>query len=126
LAQADFVSLHVAYTPDTHHLIDAAALGRMKKTAILINTARGPVVDEVALVQALREHRIGGAGLDVFEKEPALADGLAALDNAILLPHLGSATVGTRSAMGQIAVDNLLAAAAGQRPPNCVNPVVIQ
>ncbi len=122
LAQADFVSLHVAYTPETHHLIDAAALGRMKKTAILINTARGPVVDEAALVQALRDLQIGGAGLDVFEKEPALADGLAALDNAVLLPHLGSATVGTRTAMGQIAVDNLLAASAGKRPPNCVNP----
>ncbi len=125
LAAADFVSLHVAYTPDTHHLIDAAALARMKPTAILINTARGPVVDEAALAAALRNGTIGGAGLDVFEREPQLDPGLFGLENAVLVPHLGSATIGTRTKMGMIAVDNLLAVCGGQRPPNCVNPQVL-
>jgi len=124
LAQADFVSLHVAYTPDTHHLINPAALARMKRTAILLNTARGPVVDEAALVQALQSGTIGGAGLDVYEREPQLDPGLFGLENVVLAPHLGSATIGTRTKMGQIAVDNLLAVTAGQRPPNCVNPQV--
>ena len=121
LAQADFVSLHVAYTTDTHHLMNAAALARMKRTAILINTARGPVVDEAALVQALQAGTIGGAGLDVFEREPQLDPGLFGLENVVLAPHLGSATIGTRTKMGMIAVDNLLAVTARQRPPNCVN-----
>ncbi len=125
LAEADFVSLHVAYTPDTHHLIDAAALARMKPTAILINTARGPVVDEAALAAALKNGTIGGAGLDVFEREPQLDPGLFGLENAVLVPHLGSATIGTRTKMGQIAVDNLLAVCGGRRPPNCVNPQVL-
>ncbi len=125
LAEADFVSLHVAYTPDTHHLIDAAALARMKRTAILINTARGPVVDEAALAAALQNGTIGGAGLDVFEREPQLDPGLFGLENAVLVPHLGSATIGTRTKMGMIAVDNLLAVCGGQRPPNCVNPQVL-
>jgi glyoxylate reductase len=125
LAAADFVSLHVAYTPDTHHLIDAAALARMKPTAILINTARGPVVDEAALAAALKNGTIGGAGLDVFEREPQLDPGLFGLENAVLVPHLGSATIGTRTKMGMIAVDNLLAVCGGQRPPNCVNPQVL-
>ena len=121
LAQADFVSLHVAYTTDTHHLMNAAALARMKRTAILINTARGPVVDEAALVQALQAGTIGGAGLDVFEREPQLDPGLFGRENVVLAPHLGSATIGTRTKMGMIAVDNLLAVTARQRPPNCVN-----
>lgn len=125
LAEADFVSLHVAYTPETHHLIDAAALARMKPTAILINTARGPVVDEAALAAALKNGTIGGAGLDVFEREPQLDPGLFGLENAVLVPHLGSATIGTRTKMGQIAVDNLLAVCGGRRPPNCVNPQVL-
>lgn len=125
LAEADFVSLHVAYTPDTHHLIDAAALARMKRTAILINTARGAVVDEAALAAALQNGTIGGAGLDVFEREPQLDPGLFGLENAVLVPHLGSATIGTRTKMGMIAVDNLLAVCGGQRPPNCVNPQVL-
>lgn len=124
LSQADFISLHVAYTPETHHLLNAATLSRMKRTAILINTARGPVVDEAALVQALQAGTIGGAGLDVFEREPQLEPGLFGLNNVVLAPHLGSATIGTRTKMGMIAVDNLLAVAAGQRPPNCVNPQV--
>jgi glyoxylate reductase len=125
LAEADFVSLHVAYTPATHHLIDAAALARMKPKAILVNTARGAVVDEQALVHALRSRQIAAAGLDVYEREPALEAGLATLPNCILLPHLGSATVGTRTRMGMMVVDNILAACAGRRPPNCVNPEVL-
>lgn len=125
LAQSDFVSLHVAYTPDTHRLINAAAFARMKRTAILINTARGPVVDEAALVLALQAGTIGGAGLDVFEREPQLDPGLFGLENVVLAPHLGSATIGTRTKMGLIAVDNLLAVTSGQRPPNCVNPQVL-
>lgn len=121
LEQADFVSLHVAYTPETHHLINASALARMKPASILINTARGSVVDEKALVNALQNRQIGGAGLDVFENEPLLEPGLSDLENVVLLPHLGSATIGTRTAMGQIAVTNLIAACRGERPPNCVN-----
>lgn len=126
LAQADFVSLHVAYTPETHHLIHEGALALMKPTAILINTARGPVVDEKALVCSLGNRQIAGAGLDVFENEPRLEPDLYQLENAVLLPHLGSATVGTRTAMGHIAVTNLLSACSGRQPPNCVNPQVYE
>jgi glyoxylate reductase len=124
LGEADFVSLHVAYAPETHHLIDAAALARMKRSAVLVNTARGAVVDEPALVRALRDGVIAAAGLDVFEREPQLEPELYDLLNCTLLPHLGSATHGTRTRMGMLAVDNLLAGWAGQRPPNCVNPAV--
>jgi len=120
-AQADFLSLHVAYTPETHHLVDAAALARMKSTAVLINTARGPVVDEAALVEALRTGRIAAAGLDVFEREPALAAGLAGLPNCSLLPHLGSATVGTRTRMGHMVLDDMLAVLKGDAPDHPVN-----
>jgi len=125
LAEADIVSLHVAYAPETHHLINAAALARMKPTAILVNTTRGLVVDEAALVAALRDRRIAAAGLDVFEREPQLAPGLAALPNCVLLPHLGSSTIGTRTKMGMLAVDNLLAVCRGERPRDCVNPAVL-
>ncbi|MEJ2638058.1 MAG: D-glycerate dehydrogenase [Desulfosarcinaceae bacterium] len=121
LERADYVSLHVPLTPETRHLIDAAALGRMKPTAFLINTARGPVVDEAALVTALRSGKIQGAALDVYEAEPALAPGLAELDNAVLLPHMGSATWETRTRMTALAAENLLAGLAGERPPNCLN-----
>jgi glyoxylate reductase len=124
MREADFVSVHVAYNPGTHHLVDEAALARMKPTAVLVNTARGPVVDEAALVRALAERRIAAAGLDVFEREPQLEAGLRELPNCVLLPHLGSATVGTRTRMGMMVVDNILAACAGQVPPNCVNPEV--
>jgi glyoxylate reductase len=120
-AQADFLSLHVAYAPETHHLVDAAAFSRMKPTAVLINTARGPVVDESALVDALRAGRIAAAGLDVFEREPALTAGLAELPNCTLLPHLGSATVGTRARMGHIVLDDILAVLDGRRPAHPVN-----
>ncbi|BET66179.1 glyoxylate reductase [Opitutales bacterium ASA1] len=122
LAESDFVSLHVAYTPETHHLIDASALARMKPSAILVNTARGSIVDEAALVEALKSGRISAAGLDVFEREPHIHAGLYPLSNCVLLPHLGSATIGTRTRMGMLALDNLLAACAGKRPPNLVNP----
>jgi glyoxylate reductase len=122
LAESDFVSLHVPLSPETRHLIDAKALARMKSTAYLINTARGPVVDEAALVDALKEGRIAGAGLDVYEDEPRMAPGLADCPNALLLPHLGSATIATRAAMSRMAAENLVTALRGERPPNLVNP----
>ena len=124
LAESDFVSLHVPLTSETHHLIDAEAFGLMKPTAYLINTARGPVVDEAALVAALRSGRIAGAGLDVYEDEPRLAEGLAECRNTLLLPHLGSATHATRAAMAGIAAENVIAVLRGQRPPNLVNPEI--
>ena len=124
IAAADFLSLHVAYNKDTHHLLGEKQFAAMKPTAIVINTARGPVIDEKALVRALTAKRIGGAGLDVFEKEPALEPELYALENAVIVPHLGSATIGTRTKMGMLAAQNLLAVCAGQRPPHCVNPQV--
>ena len=125
LAQADFVSLHVPLSGETRHLIGAAELSRMKPTAYLINTARGPVVDEVALLAALQKGAIAGAGLDVYENEPALTPGLADLPNVVLLPHVGSATLETRTAMAAMAARNLIAGLDGQRPPNLVNPEVL-
>jgi len=122
LDESDFVSLHVPLSDETRHLIGAEALGRMKRSAYLINTSRGPVVDERALVAALQAGTIAGAGLDVYEDEPRMADGLADCSNALLLPHLGSATLGTRAAMSRIAAENLVAALEGGRPPNLVNP----
>jgi glyoxylate reductase len=125
LAQADIVSLHVPLTPETHHLIGARELEGMKTGAYLINTARGPVVDEKALLAALQNKKIAGAGLDVYEDEPNLTPGLVDLDNVVLLPHVGSATFETRHRMAVMAVDNLLAGLAGQKPPNCVNPEIL-
>jgi glyoxylate reductase len=122
LAESDYVSLHVPLNPETHHLIDAAALARMKPTAYLINTARGPVVDEAALVAALRAGTIAGAGLDVYEREPVMAEGLAECPSTVLLPHLGSATIATRAAMARMAAENLVAVLQGRRPPNLLNP----
>lgn len=107
LEEADFVSLHCPATPETRHLINAERLARMKRTAYLINTARGDVVDEQALVEALRAGRIAGAGLDVYEREPQIAPALLAMENVVLLPHLGSATEETRVAMGMRALENL-------------------
>ncbi|MFM8868089.1 MAG: 2-hydroxyacid dehydrogenase [Ilumatobacteraceae bacterium] len=121
LATSDVVSLHCPYSPDTHHLINAARLAQMKKNAFLVNTARGPVVDEAALVDALKGGVIAGAGLDVFEHEPKVHEGLLGLDNAVLIPHLGSATVETRTAMANLAATNALAFLAGKTPPNPVN-----
>ena len=125
LEASDFVTLHCPYTPDTHHLIDADALARMKPTAILINTARGGVVDQDALVEALRSGQILAAGLDVFTPEPLPPDHpLLALPNVVALPHIGSASIATRIKMAQMAVDNLLAGLAGRRLPHCANPEV--
>jgi lactate dehydrogenase-like 2-hydroxyacid dehydrogenase len=126
LARSDFVSLHVPLLPETHHYIGAAELAAMKPSAILVNASRGPVVDERALVEALREGRIWGAGLDVFEDEPALAPGLAELDNVVIVPHIASATPETRRAMGDAAIDNVLKVLAGEPPASCVNPEVLR
>jgi glyoxylate reductase len=125
LRESDFVSLHVPLLPGTRHLIDADALRSMKRTAIIVNTSRGPVMDEAALVQAVREGVIAGAGLDVYENEPHLADGLVELPNVVLLPHIGSASVATRSKMAEIAAQNVLAFFAGQTPPTALNPEVL-
>lgn len=120
LRESDFVSIHCPYTPETHHLLGKEELRRMKPGAILINTARGPIIDEKALVKALGDGVIRAAGLDVYEKEPRLARGLANLPNTVLLPHLGSATVETRYAMARLAAENLIAVLKGQEPPCAV------
>ena len=117
LSVSDVVSLHCPYGPATHHLIGAEQLAAMKDSAYLVNTARGPIVDEAALAAALREGRIAGAGLDVYEHEPRVHPELRELDNVVLLPHLGSATVETRTAMAVLAAENVLAVLGGQRPP---------
>lgn len=121
LSESDFISLHVPLTDQTHHFIGHRELALMKPTAYLINTSRGPVVDEEALLEALKEGKIGGAGLDVYEDEPRLTPGLTDLDNVILLPHVGSATMETRTRMAQLAAENLLAGLRGEIPPHCVN-----
>ncbi|MEK7541747.1 MAG: D-glycerate dehydrogenase [Patescibacteria group bacterium] len=118
--KADFVSIHVPLLPATRHLVDARRLSLMKKTAYLINTSRGPIVDEAALVQALRNKTIRGAALDVYEHEPALTPGLAELDNVILTPHTASATEETRQAMSELASRNIIDALEGRVPPNLV------
>jgi glyoxylate reductase len=120
LVSSDVISLHVPLTPETRHLIDKKALARMKRTAYLINTARGPVIDEEALAWALQHHLLAGAALDVYEQEPAIHPDLAGLDNVLLAPHIGSATTETRTAMADLAVENVLAVLAG-RP--AVSPV---
>ncbi|MEW6348723.1 MAG: D-glycerate dehydrogenase [Thermodesulfobacteriota bacterium] len=121
LGESDFVSLHVPLSAETRHLIAAEELGLMKRSALLFNVSRGPVVDEKALVEALRSRTIAGAGLDVYEHEPALTPGLTDLDNVVLLPHVGSATIETRTAMARLAAENLLAGLKGEVPPNCLN-----
>jgi glyoxylate reductase len=126
LRNADFVSIHVPLAPATRHLVDARALRCMKPTAYLINTARGPVVDERALVEALKEGVIAGAGLDVYEDEPRMAPGLADLANVVLAPHTASATITSRDNMALKAARNLIAMMAGQPAPDCLNPQVYQ
>ncbi len=125
LAVSDYVSVHVPLMPETRHLFNAATFAKMKKTAYLINTSRGPVIDEAALVTALRDRTIAGAGLDVYEKEPLMADGLSGLDNVVITPHTASATFASRRGMATKAATNLLAMLEGKRPPDCINPEVL-
>lgn len=126
LRESDFLSLHLPLLPETRHYIGAAELAQMKPTAVLINAARGALVDEPALVAALRDKVIWAAGLDVFENEPSLAAGLAALDNVVVVPHIASATIETRLAMGRIAVENIRNVLSGKKPVTCVNPAVLR
>jgi glyoxylate reductase len=126
LRESDFVSIHCPLTKETNHLIGKRELDLMKPTAILINTARGPVVDEKALVGALKQKKIAAAGLDVYEKEPKLTPGLTKLENAVLLPHIGSATNDTRGQMAVVAAKNALAMLQGKRPKNIVNSQVFE
>ena len=125
LASADVVTLHTPLTPETRHLIDSAALRQMRSDAYLVNTSRGPIVDEAALVKALRGDKIAGAALDVFENEPDVHPDLLELDNVVLIPHLGSATIETRTAMAVLAAENALAVLRGEKPPTAVNPEVL-
>jgi glyoxylate reductase len=125
LRESDFVSLHSPLNAETRHQIGKRELGLMKKSAFVINTARGPIIDEDALVRALKAKRIAGAGLDVFEREPKVHAELKKMKNVVLAPHLGSATVEVREEMARIVVDNIEALLSGRTPPNCVNPEVL-
>jgi len=125
LSEADFVSVHVPLLDSTHHLFNDAAFKQMKKTAYLINTSRGPVVDEAALVRALQNGEIAGAGIDVYEEEPKIHPGLTSLDNAVLTPHTASATIETRTKMATMAAQNLVDGLKGKRPANLLNPEVL-
>jgi len=124
LKESDFVSIHVPLMKETHHFIGEKELKMMKKTAIIINTARGPIIDEEALVKALKEHWIFGAGLDVYEKEPEISRELKSLDNIVLQPHTGSGTIETRTKMALMAAENLIEGLKGNIPPNCINKEV--
>jgi glyoxylate reductase len=124
LRQSDFVSLHAPLTKETRHQIGVRELGLMKNTAFIINTARGPIIDEAALVRALTKKQIAGAGLDVFEHEPKITKALKTMWNVVLTPHIGSATPDVREVMANIVVDNILAFLNGERLPNCVNPQI--
>jgi len=126
LRTADVVSIHAPLMDETRHLINADTLGLMKESAYLVNSARGPIVDEAALVDALKAGQIAGAGLDVYENEPETHPGLVDLDNVVLLPHLGSATIETRTAMGVLAAENAVLALRGERPKTPVNPEVLE
>ncbi|MCX7156256.1 MAG: D-glycerate dehydrogenase [Rhodocyclales bacterium] len=125
LRESDFLVLLLPYSAESHHTIGAAELALMKPTAHLINVARGGIVDDEALISALRQGRLAGAGLDVFEGEPKLNPGFLELDNVALTPHIGSSSRATRMAMAMRAADNLIAALSGQRPPNLLNPEVL-
>ncbi|HWZ71714.1 MAG TPA: D-glycerate dehydrogenase [Casimicrobiaceae bacterium] len=124
LAESDFVSIHAPLKPETHHLIGARELALMKPTAFLVNTARGPIVDELALAHALTDRRIAGAGLDVYEHEPHVEPALLTMPNVVLTPHLGSAVGELREAMAHVVVDNIVAVLEGRAPPNCCNPEI--
>ncbi|MBW1780767.1 MAG: D-glycerate dehydrogenase [Deltaproteobacteria bacterium] len=124
LRESDFLSIHVPSTPETRGVIGSHNLSLMKPTAFIINTARGDVIDEASLVKALQEKTIAGAGLDVFEHEPKIASALKEMKNVVILPHIGSASMETRTKMGLMAAENLIAAFGGEIPPNCLNPQV--
>jgi glyoxylate reductase len=124
LKESDFISLHVPLTKQTHHLIDEKAFHLMKKTAVLINTSRGPIIDEKAIIKALSEQWIAGAGLDVYENEPEIADELKRLTNVVLQPHTGSGTIETRTKMALMAAENMMIGLNGGIPPNCINKEV--
>ena len=124
LRESDFVSINVALTPDTVHLISDREFGLMRPSAYIVNTARGPIVDEKALVRALEEKRIAGAALDVYEHEPMVEPGLINLPNVVLVPHLGSAAIDTRERIAAIVVENVVAVIEGRRPPNLYNPEI--
>jgi glyoxylate reductase len=123
LKESDFISIHVPLMPETRHLIGRRSLEMMKPTAYVINTSRGPVVDEAALAAALRNKVIAGAGLDVFEEEPEVHPDLLELDNVVLTPHIASGSVDTRSKMAIMAAENVVAALEGRTPPNAVNRI---
>jgi glyoxylate reductase len=123
-ARSDFVSVHASLRPETRHLIGERELALMKPSAFIVNTARGPIIDEKALVHALQQKRIAGAGLDVYEREPQVEAALLAMPNVVLAPHLGSAVVELRETMAHIVVDNIAAVLDGRPPPNCVNPEI--
>lgn len=125
LAEADFISLHVPLMPETRHLMSTASFAKMKPTAYLINTSRGPVIDEAALVAALEAKKIAGAALDVYEREPEIHPGLIHRDDVVLAPHIASASVETRTKMAVMAASNVTALFDGQRPPNALNPEVL-
>ena len=126
LKESDYLSLHLPLLADTKHYIGENELGKMKPTAILINAARGPLIDEKALVQALKNKVIFAAGLDVFEDEPKLAPGLVELENAVIVPHIASATIQTRLAMGKIAINNVISVLNCEAPQTCINPEVLK
>jgi glyoxylate reductase len=126
LRESDFISLHSPLNAETRHQIGAREIKMMKNTAYIINTARGPIIDEEALVRALKAKKIAGAGLDVFEREPKVHAELKKLKNVVLNPHLGSATVEVREEMANIVVDNIEALLEGRMPPGCVNPDVLK
>lgn len=126
LARADIVTLHTPYSPETHHLVGARELSQMKPTAILIHAARGGVVDDAALIEALRQNRIAAAGLDVFENEPKFNPEFLQFRNVVLAPHIASATASTRRNMAMLAAENLVAALTGKRPPNLLNHEVLK
>jgi gluconate 2-dehydrogenase len=122
LKESDFISLNLPYSPEAHHLIGARELALMKPTAVIVNAARGGIIDDAVLAQALKERRIAAAGLDVFEGEPKFNPGFLEVDNVALIPHIGSATRATRMKMNLLAVKNLTSVLSGKRPPNLLNP----
>jgi len=126
LAESDFISVHVPLSEQTRHLLGSEQFARMKPNCVLVNTSRGPVIDEAALAEALKSHKIFAAGLDVYEKEPAVHPGLFPLRNIVLAPHIASASVRTRAEMSAVAARNMVAGLRGGRPANLVNPEVLK